>query len=710
MISDEPGAPGGERGAPGPASDDLLLAVVGVQLGYFSADEVLISARELAKPGESRSLKDLLLSRGVLDGVCVEALERVTATASAASGSDVQSALERLASGARKWAAQGPLDQSLEERQKLVQEQPHRYRAAPRSGGEAPRELGRSASGRVVSMYDAVLGREVAWKQSLTASPQSDEALMAQARLLAQLEHVAVAPLYELGRDSKGAVYSAQRKVEGQTLAQALASARGPGNRLRLLPALHTVTMCVARAHHRGVTHRRLSCESVHLGRFGEVYLLGWEPPEQSMAPEAVAQAKADDLKALGAMLHQLVTGLPPSAAGAAKGKAAPEELRGLCTGVERGSIASVEQLAQELKAFLDGRRLLSYRYSAWMLIRRHAQRYTWFWLMLLGALGLVTAGASTASARVRAERDGARLFARSFLDDVALRLLPRPGVEPLLEQVTTAALKHYQRTTDLQGAPREERLRVARAMARLGRISASLSRFDEARHSLDLAASLAGTGVSELALDGQTLVLQAQMALTQASFPELDSASAQEWIERARRAADQAVGLLPQSAEARRAAALARMQRAARQMSAPSTDADLDEAVKLLEGASSLSDEPGLRTELGAALVSRQAQRLARVRESGGKARLEEVEECRRVVEKLGQLRELSPDDLQLKAEAARGKLLLAEGLLEGMDVDGGTAEAQAAAQLARDILNRRPDQPAATELLRRAEALLAP
>ena len=109
MSDDEPRAPGGAEGAQQQSPQDLLLAVLGVQLGYCSPDEALACAREVAEPGESRTLKEFLLSRGVVDEARAQALERLTATASAAAGDDMQRSLELLASsGARSSRSRGP--------------------------------------------------------------------------------------------------------------------------------------------------------------------------------------------------------------------------------------------------------------------------------------------------------------------------------------------------------------------------------------------------------------------------------------------------------------------------------------------------------------------------------------------------------------------------------------------------------------------------
>ena len=712
------------------APGDMLLAVLGVQLGYLSADDVLASARELAQPGEKRTLAQFLVERGMLDRARAQVLERLAARACTTAGGDAAQTLELLPAEVRQLAAQSggrAAVQRVEPRTDVVDEQPHRYFAAPRADAP-PRELGRGAFGRVVSMHDTVLGRDVAWKQAYTPTPGSDEALMEQARLLARLDHPAVVPIYELGRDSKGAVYATLRQVTGDTLAEALTRASGLEERLAYLPAVHSIARCVAMAHEVGVTHRRLSCHSVSLGRFGEVYLLGWGPPgeeagltptvhpERSRGVEfrsvgalpstplglnggsrslpANALGVSGDVKALGAILHEVVTGLPAPVMGAVQARGAPDDLLGLCRSALGGSLETAEQFANELKAWIDGRRLGSYRYSSWQLLKRYVRQHRLFSLMALAASILVMAGVATATSRVREERDRARLFARRFLDDVALRLRPQPGVEPLLEQVTTAALRHYQRTTDLQSAPREERLRVARAMARLGVVSLSLSRLDEARQSLDFGDLLAQGLADESPGDGQARVVLAQTAVARAGMPGLDAAQSLRWAERGRELADQALALMPDSLEARRAAASARIESALREREPARAQRDFDDAVQLLEvPAKEPTEELARRQALGAALVERASWR-ARYARPGSAA------EAQDVVARLASLRERTPDDLELQLDAARAALLLAEAL-EAVDAQPSRAHAAAAAGLAREVVSRRPDRVEAAVLL---------
>jgi hypothetical protein len=510
---------------------------------------------------------------------------------------------------------------------------------------------------------------------------------MAQARMIARLDHPAVVPMYELGRDAKGAVYATQRQVTGETLAQALTRASTLEERLAHLAAVHSIARCVAKAHEVGVTHRRLTCRSITLGRFGEVYLLGWSPPEDASArPESIAA----DVKALGAILHEVVTGLPAPVMGAVQARGVPDDLLGLCRNALSGSITTAEQFAHELKAFIDGRRLGSFRYSSWQLLKRYVRQHRLFSLMAVTAVVLVAVVAATAAAAVREERDRARLFARRFLDDVALRLRPQPGVEPLLEQVTGAALKHYQRTTDLQKAPREERLSVSRAMARLGVVSLSLSRLDEARQTLDFADTLAQGLADASADDSQARVVLAQTAAARAAMPGLSIEKSLEWSARARTLSDAALASAPGSVPARLAAASARLQSALRVTDSTEAEREFNDAVKLLElPAKDPSEELARRQALGTALVERASRR----------ARAGQPSEAQRVVERLAELRERAPDDVELQLSAARAELLLAEAL-EEKNAEGSRAHADASAALARDVSGRRPDRVEAAAL----------
>jgi len=147
---------------------------------------------------------------------------------------------------------------------------------------------GHGGMGRVLLVYDAFLGRDIALKELLPEicpnGPDSpariDTPLMArflqEARITGQLEHPAVVPVYELGRRSNGNLYYTMKFVRGRTLDAALTEAKTLENRLRMLP--HFVALCnaVAYAHNRSVIHRDIKPANIMVGEFGETVVLDW--------------------------------------------------------------------------------------------------------------------------------------------------------------------------------------------------------------------------------------------------------------------------------------------------------------------------------------------------------------------------------------------------------------------------------------------------
>lgn len=670
-------------------ASDMLLAVLGVQLGYLSAEDALAAARELAQPGERRSLSEFLVQRGILDRARAQVLDRLAARATSEGGGNASQTLELLPASLRDLTALSSPSASVpapqEARVGVVDEQPHRYFAAPRAD-RPPQELGRGAFARVSLMHDTVIGRDVAWREPLVHDEADEAQLLAEARQLAGFDHPALVPIYEAGRGARG-LYVTQRRVGGRTLAQAITAAAGPEARLALVPALQTVADCLTKAHERGVFHGELTCPHVALGQFGEVYVLGWGPPVAPTERTAAAQA---DLRALGAMLHEVVTGLPPPVMGTVKVRGAPDDLLGLCRQALAGG-GTVEQFALELKAWNDGRTLGSYHYSSWQLLKRYVQRHRLFSVMALAAFVVLSLGVTVVSLRVRTERDYARQLARRFLDDVALRLRAQPGVEPLLEQVTASALEHYERTTELARAPREERLRVATAMARLGSVSMALGRRTEAARSLDFARGLV-EGLPPG--DAHVELVLAELALVRADAPGAEATAVREAALEARTRADGALRLHAASFEARRLAAAARLVLASSESSAAAR-ALVDEAIALLEVPVSAPDELLRRQLLARALVER-AQRVP-----GSLAEHEAL------LTRVEALRERALDDSELQAAAARAHLLAAAAAEASGLVTAQHAWADRAGALARDVSQRRPDRPALAAMVVEAELL---
>ncbi len=134
--------------------------------------------------------------------------------------------------------------------------------------------IGRGGMGEVVTAHDEAIGRDVAIKRMLRATPSAEAAsrFLREARIQARLEHPAIVPVHELGHDASGQPFFTMKKLVGVTLAELLATAP----RQRLLRAFAEVCRAVAFAHSRGVIHRDLKPANIMLGDFGEVYVLDW--------------------------------------------------------------------------------------------------------------------------------------------------------------------------------------------------------------------------------------------------------------------------------------------------------------------------------------------------------------------------------------------------------------------------------------------------
>ncbi len=273
--------------------------------------------------------------------------------------------------------------------------------------------IGRGGMGEVIAARDRQIGREVAIKlmQAKAPSTRAIARFIREAQIQGRLDHPAIVPVHELGRDFDGRPFFAMKKLAGTTLADLLSTEPRP----RLLRAFVDVCLAVEFAHTRGFIHRDLKPENIMLGDFGEVYVLDWGvakvvgEPEGGpigeisgelatadgvaigtagyMAPEQIRGA-ADldaraDVYALGCVLFELLAGQrlhPKGGAGIATtlaglegrpsrrvvGSEVPPELDELCaraTAQDRADrIATARELGESVQHYLDGDRDLALR------------------------------------------------------------------------------------------------------------------------------------------------------------------------------------------------------------------------------------------------------------------------------------------------------------------------------------------------------------
>jgi serine/threonine-protein kinase len=185
--------------------------------------------------------------------------------------------------------------------------------------------LARGGMAEVWRGRDTLLAREVALKV-LREPAFSDGGLRPrfaeEARLVGQLEHPSIVPVYDLGELPDGRPFFAMRLVHGLTLAELLAGRATPAEDLpRWVLVFERVCAAVAFAHARGLVHRDLKPSNVMLGDAGEVLVMDW----------GIAKALADRPRPAQAAPTPAL--LSPAAGGAATALGEAETLPGQAKG-----------------------------------------------------------------------------------------------------------------------------------------------------------------------------------------------------------------------------------------------------------------------------------------------------------------------------------------------------------------------------------------
>jgi len=153
--------------------------------------------------------------------------------------------------------------------------------------------VGEGGVKKVYKSYDWKTERHIALAVPISQTDKKKSIeFIQEARILGQLEHPNIIPIYDTGLDEDESPYFTMKYIEGKDLASVIKSEHENGSFESRIPyfldIFKKVCLALSYAHSKGVVHLDIKPDNVLIGSFGEVFLCDWGIAEKSNEIECV--------------------------------------------------------------------------------------------------------------------------------------------------------------------------------------------------------------------------------------------------------------------------------------------------------------------------------------------------------------------------------------------------------------------------------------